>query len=64
MKRSLAQVLYFGDERFQTRRLHWAGFVSFAVGAVGKKVEKVTIVGWSKDKPSQDGATFELAWRD
>ena len=40
-----------------------AGFVSFAVGAVGKQVEKVTIQGWSREKPSEDGATFELTWR-
>jgi hypothetical protein len=39
-----------------------AGFVSFAVGTMGKTVEKITIRNWSVDKPSADGATFELTW--
>jgi len=41
-----------------------AGFVAFGVGAIGKKVDSVTITGWSLDKPSEDGATFELAWKN
>ena len=41
-----------------------AGFVAFGVGAIGKKVDKVTIRGWSLDKPSEDGATFELTWNN
>jgi hypothetical protein len=41
-----------------------AGFVAFGVGAIGKKVDAITIRGWSLDKPSEDGATFELAWRN
>jgi len=34
------------------------------VGAIGKKVDTVTIRGWSLDKPSEDGATFELTWNN
>ncbi len=40
-----------------------AGFVSFGLGAIGKTVESVTVQGWSPEKPSEDGATFELTWR-
>ena len=29
-----------------------------------KKVDTVTIRGWSLDKPSEDGATFELTWNN
>ena len=39
-----------------------SGFVAFGVGAIGKKVDRVTIRGWSMDKPSEDGASFELGW--
>ncbi|HKO92237.1 MAG TPA: hypothetical protein VJU61_13830 [Polyangiaceae bacterium] len=39
-----------------------AGFVAFGLGAIGKKVDSITIRGWSVDKPSDDGATFELSW--
>jgi len=41
-----------------------AGFVAFGVGAIGKKVDTVTIRGWSPDKPFEDGASFELAWKN
>jgi hypothetical protein len=41
-----------------------AGFVAFGVGAIGKKVDTVTIRGWSLDKPSDDGASFELRWQN
>jgi hypothetical protein len=41
-----------------------AGFVAFGLGAIGKKVETTTIQGWAVDKPSEDGATFELSWKN
>jgi hypothetical protein len=41
-----------------------AGFVAFGVGAIGKQVDTVTIQGWSMDKPSDDGSTFELRWNN
>jgi hypothetical protein len=41
-----------------------AGFVSFALGAIGKKVENVEIHGWSLAEPCADGATFEVRWSE
>lgn len=41
-----------------------AGFVSFGVGAIGKKIETVTVRGWSIDKPNEEGASFQLDWQN
>jgi hypothetical protein len=40
------------------------GFVATAFEAMGKKIEKVEIPGWSLDKPSMDRARYELTWRE
>ncbi len=39
-----------------------AGFVSFALGAIGKNVEGVELSGWSIEDPCSDGAAFTLRW--
>lgn len=41
-----------------------AGFASFALGAMGKTVEKITLEGWGLDRPWSEGASMELAWKE
>jgi hypothetical protein len=41
-----------------------AGFVAFGLGAIGKTVDTISIRGWSLDKPSEDGANFEVTWKN
>ena len=41
-----------------------AAAIWLGVGAIGKQVDTVSIQGWSMDKPSEDGATFELRWNN
>jgi hypothetical protein len=52
----------FGMQGYKHAICTAAGFASFGLGAIGKKVNSMTIQGWSVDKPSEDGATFELGW--
>lgn len=52
----------FGMQGYKHAVCTAAGFVSFGLGAIGKKVDSVEISGWSPDRPSEDGATFELRW--
>jgi len=40
-----------------------AGFVKFALGAMGKTVDQVQIQGWSLENPCADGARVELTWK-
>jgi hypothetical protein len=40
-----------------------AGFVKFALGAMGKTVDTVQIQGWSLAEPCADGALVELTWK-
>ena len=40
-----------------------AGFVKFALAAMGKTVEQVQIHNWSLTDPCADGARIELSWR-
>lgn len=54
----------FGMQGFKHAVCTAAGFVSFGVGAIGKKIDNVTIRGWSLDKPSEEGASFQLDWHD
>lgn len=54
----------FGMQGYKHAVCTAAGFVAFGLGAIGKKVESTTIRGWSPDKPSDDGATFELTWKN
>ena len=54
----------FGMQGFRHAVCTAAGFVAFGVGAIGKQVDTITIRGWSLDKPSEDGASFELGWKN
>ena len=54
----------FGMQGYRHAVCTAAGFVAFGLGAIGKKVEAIAIRGWSLDKPSEDGATFELSWKN
>jgi hypothetical protein len=38
------------------------GYLSFAFNAMGKRVERSSIHGWSLSKPAEDGAWLEIDW--
>lgn len=40
-----------------------AGFVKFALAAMGKSVAKVDVYNWSLAAPCADGACIELTWK-
>jgi hypothetical protein len=40
-----------------------AGYVGFAIEAMGKSIEKTTINNWSLETPCVDGAWLELSWK-